>query len=934
MCAADVFATCSRDKTVRVWREAIGGVGFACSTVCVGHESFVTALAFAPNDASSVVSGGRDRTLVAWDPASGDARGRMRGHALDVTAVCILSDGRVVSGSMDKSIKIFDPSKAFECVETFDDAHDSSVLALVALPDAFGGGFLSGSADATIRAWKNASADDGAVFGRHADPVRGLALNATANLVLSASHDTTARAWTPAGDVVATYRGHSALVYAVASSACGTRVVTGSEDDTARLWLASSGECAQVVPHPGCVWSVAYLPPPPGGGGGGGGKGDGKDVGDFVTCCADGSVRVWTASPDRVDAAAAKALEDFLVARAAERAARQLADAQSKLKLEPPSVLAAPGDRDGATKVIKEEGGSIAAYSWSAAGSTWERLGEVTGVGDGAGKKTYAGQEYDYVFDVDFKDGAPPLKLPFNDGDNPYAAAEQFLETSGLPMEYREQVVNFIVQNVGSANVAQGANVDPFTGAGAYVPGGVPTGGGAFGAGGGGYGGSHDPFTGGGAYVPSAPSATTAAPVNGSTFKYLPMRTPVAFETAKYDGILRKLSEFGAEEGAAGDVAAACNGGDPPGASSIAALAAYLESWPVDKLFPLLDLCRMAALRGDAAGVSREVASAMAAACARSVAEAPRLPANLLTAGRLFCNAFRHEVARDAFVLRASEILVRPRPKEPNSDPDIVPLSSSLSTGDVFLPRIVPWPASTKSRGEILRAATSNDSRARSHRRPPREPSVAGATRDRAHTHDDPGVPIPPTLPSRSLPRTRSRRPRQTRRLNSNARLFLVSALAGWIGRRRVARRQDPREARARHRRPQRLHARPRLRRQPRGVRPSGRLRGSRAAPVVPGGGGRRSISDARGARPDRRGRRRGVQVSGERSGPRGRRGGAAGVGRVGARQGRGGRPQAGDVEVRSRRRKISEGGERFGGLERGGEVWSFRVTRRRARAL
>ena len=119
------------------------------------------------------------------------------GGTRDVTAVCILSDGRVVSGSMDKSIKIFDPSKAFECVETFDDAHDSSVLALVALPDAFGGGFLSGSADATIRAWKNASADDGAVFGRHADTVRGLALNATANLVLSASHDTTARAWTP-----------------------------------------------------------------------------------------------------------------------------------------------------------------------------------------------------------------------------------------------------------------------------------------------------------------------------------------------------------------------------------------------------------------------------------------------------------------------------------------------------------------------------------------------------------------------------------------------------------------------------------------------------------------------------------------------------------------------------------------------------------------
>ena len=26
----------------------------------------------------------------------------------------------------------------------------------------------------------------------------------------------------------------------------------------------------------------------------------------------------------------------------------------------------------------------------------------------------YQGKEYDYVFDVDIKDGAPPLKLPYN----------------------------------------------------------------------------------------------------------------------------------------------------------------------------------------------------------------------------------------------------------------------------------------------------------------------------------------------------------------------------------------------------------------------------------------------------------------------------------------------------------------------------------------
>ena len=49
--APDAFATCSRDKTVRVWREAIGDDGYATAAVCVGHTSFVTALARVPADA-------------------------------------------------------------------------------------------------------------------------------------------------------------------------------------------------------------------------------------------------------------------------------------------------------------------------------------------------------------------------------------------------------------------------------------------------------------------------------------------------------------------------------------------------------------------------------------------------------------------------------------------------------------------------------------------------------------------------------------------------------------------------------------------------------------------------------------------------------------------------------------------------------------------
>ena len=104
-----------------------------------------------------------------------------------------------------------------------------------------------------------------------------------------------------------------------------------------------------------------------------------------------------------------------------------------------------PGASDGATKVIREEGtGAIVAYAWSAGTRAWERLGEVTGVGGdtteaGGGRKTLDGVAYDYVFDVDIQEGAPTLKLPFNAGDNPYDAAERFLESNGLDPGYRER---------------------------------------------------------------------------------------------------------------------------------------------------------------------------------------------------------------------------------------------------------------------------------------------------------------------------------------------------------------------------------------------------------------------------------------------------------------------------------------------------------------
>ena len=110
-------------------------------------------------------------------------------------------------------------------------------------------------------------------------------------------------------------------------------------------------------------------------------------------------------------------------------------------------------------------GDIVEAHIWSSASASWSNVGTVV---DGAGstqKKEYQGKEYDYVFDVDIQEGAPPLKLPYNVSQNPYEAATKFLENNKLPITYLDTVANFITQNVKGTTIGQAAEpaqADPY----------------------------------------------------------------------------------------------------------------------------------------------------------------------------------------------------------------------------------------------------------------------------------------------------------------------------------------------------------------------------------------------------------------------------------------------------------------------------------------
>ncbi|KAJ1826556.1 WD repeat protein Lub1, partial [Coemansia sp. RSA 2703] len=275
-------------------------------------------------------------------------------------------------------------------------------------------------------------------------------------------------------------------------------------------------------------------------------------------------------------------------------------------KLPGPERLEQPGTKDQQIIMVKS-GTIVEAFQWDQGALKWSKVGEVVDAASQTQKTMFDGKEYDYVFDVDITEGAPPLKLPYNVTDNPFTAAQKFLERNEISMDHLDTVANFIIKNadgvqLGTGNESGGAtHADPFTGGNRYVPGQSAS----QGQGSSGYG---DPFTGGGRYIP----ANTGG--QGGASDYKPPSDYVINRQGNGAGIFKKLAEFN-------QLVAQKNGADAAGvalndaqlqaveelSASIGASASNIDiaadtydallrtsvTWPKDMRFPSLDLLRL-----------------------------------------------------------------------------------------------------------------------------------------------------------------------------------------------------------------------------------------------------------------------------------------------------------------------------------------------------
>lgn len=469
LASANSLITCSRDGTVVVWLS--GSEGYRPTCRLVGHQGYVgsvcSLLPCEGHPSGLIASGGQKGDILLHDIDSvignqkqqqqqqepeniqplmslkgGDSAGVCdRAHESAVSTLAAAKFGVMVSGSWDCSVRVWQGGRLQYTLE----GHEAAVWAVATLPSAVSSEplrLLSAGADRRIVSWSGQQ--QLRVFRGHSDCVRGLAVLSAEEFV-SCSNDATLRRWSlQTGRCTAVLSGHTNFVYSVAALPNGVDLVSSGEDRTMRVWCGGGGKREEDSREPVQEepWQTVYLPA--------------RSVwsvvavenGDIAAGCSDSQCYVFSvvqsrhASPDKLSV-----YQQQLDSVQLSHAAGDLGDLRPD-QVASSEVLLRPGSRDNQTVVVREaDSDQVSAYQWMAGEQRWNRLGHVVGASN---KQLHSdGRQYDFVFSVDVLEGAPPLKLPYNRGDDPWLTAQNFIHQHDLSQQYLEQVANFIIANSG-----------------------------------------------------------------------------------------------------------------------------------------------------------------------------------------------------------------------------------------------------------------------------------------------------------------------------------------------------------------------------------------------------------------------------------------------------------------------------------------------------
>ena len=136
------FTSASNDSKIKIWDYN----NRKCLNTLKGHTDCILSLILLKNN-NYLCSGSVDLTIRIWDWENSTCLNVLRGHNNWVKCICELSNGIILSGSDDYTIKLW---KDYYNINTLK-GHSNSIRALCQINNNY---FASGSFDSTIKIWE------------------------------------------------------------------------------------------------------------------------------------------------------------------------------------------------------------------------------------------------------------------------------------------------------------------------------------------------------------------------------------------------------------------------------------------------------------------------------------------------------------------------------------------------------------------------------------------------------------------------------------------------------------------------------------------------------------------------------------------------------------------------------------------------------------
>lgn len=432
---------------------------------------------------SIYITGCKDGNIRVMDGNTHELKFVLEGHSNAVTSLSWIpsfdasGDPWLVSGSWDGTAKIWDVVSQFQkntdsgsgcCVETI--AGHENTVSVAGLPAesstsrkvvTVSAGVAEGNVirGHTVRIWRltppSSSGSDvksdllSSVANDHSGPMRDVCYDAETNAIYTCSNDGTVKIRSAEDGKCKTtlaYPGDTPMLLSVCVVGDWQTkvVVAGAEDGNVVVWDISNSNNgqnreAQVIAHTGCVWKVSPL-----------------GNGDFVTACNDGHIRTFTRNPELTASPdILRAFQEAVTAAHSARSSGPSAEEISKLPKWEMNALT-QGRSEGQVQVFQKDGKAIAAQ-WSSSSRTWIEVGEVTGTNANAG--TLNGKSYDHVLPIEIDvpgGGVQKLQIGYNNGENPFVTAQQFIDEHMLDQNYLPQIADYIRQRAGESGPTLG----------------------------------------------------------------------------------------------------------------------------------------------------------------------------------------------------------------------------------------------------------------------------------------------------------------------------------------------------------------------------------------------------------------------------------------------------------------------------------------------